>query len=45
MILWLEHHLEQYKGTVICITHDRYFLDNVAWMADWSLDAGKGYTI
>jgi ATPase subunit of ABC transporter with duplicated ATPase domains len=29
-ILWLEHHLDQYKGTVICVTHDRYFLDNVA---------------
>jgi ATPase subunit of ABC transporter with duplicated ATPase domains len=27
---WLEHHLQQYKGTVIAITHDRYFLDNVA---------------
>jgi ATP-binding cassette ChvD family protein len=40
-ILWLEHHLEQYKGTVICITHDRYFLDNVAgWILE--LDAGKG---
>jgi ATP-binding cassette ChvD family protein len=40
-ILWLEHHLEQYKGTVICITHDRYFLDNVAgWILE--LDGGKG---
>ena len=40
-ILWLEHHLEQYKGTVICITHDRYFLDNVAgWILE--LDNGKG---
>jgi ATPase subunit of ABC transporter with duplicated ATPase domains len=29
-ILWLEHHLQNYKGTVIAITHDRYFLDNVA---------------
>ena len=29
-ILWLEHHLQQYKGTVIAVTHDRYFLDNVA---------------
>ena len=28
-VLWLEHHLAQYKGTIICITHDRYFLDNV----------------
>jgi ATP-binding cassette ChvD family protein len=40
-ILWLEHHLEQYKGTVICITHDRYFLDNIAgWILE--LDGGKG---
>ena len=29
---WLEHHLAQYKGTVIAVTHDRYFLDNVSWM-------------
>ncbi|MES2621031.1 MAG: ATP-binding cassette domain-containing protein, partial [Bacteroidota bacterium] len=34
-VLWLEHHLAQYKGTVICITHDRYFLDNVAgWILE-----------
>ncbi len=40
-VLWLEHHLEQYPGTVICVTHDRYFLDNVAgWILE--LDAGKG---
>ena len=40
-ILWLEHHLEQYKGTVICVTHDRYFLDNVAgWILE--LDRGEG---
>src|SRR5580692_2902468 len=40
-VLWLEHHLAQYKGTIICITHDRYFLDNVAgWILE--LDAGKG---
>ena len=40
-VLWLEHHLAQYKGTVICITHDRYFLDNVAgWILE--LDGGKG---
>lgn len=40
-VLWLEHHLAQYKGTVICITHDRYFLDNVAgWILE--LDAGRG---
>ncbi|SHG01141.1 ATP-binding cassette protein, ChvD family [Mariniphaga anaerophila] len=40
-ILWLEMHLQQYKGTVICITHDRYFLDNVAgWILE--LDRGQG---
>ncbi len=40
-ILWLEHHLKQYKGTVIAITHDRYFLDNVAgWILE--LDRGEG---
>jgi len=40
-VLWLEHHLEQYKGTVICVTHDRYFLDNVAgWILE--LDRGEG---
>ena len=40
-ILWLEHHLQQYKGTVIAITHDRYFLDNVAgWILE--LDRGEG---
>jgi ATP-binding cassette ChvD family protein len=40
-ILWLEHHLHQYKGTVIAITHDRYFLDNVAgWILE--LDRGEG---
>ncbi len=40
-ILWLEAHLAQYKGTVICITHDRYFLDNVAgWILE--LDRGMG---
>ncbi|HOI48592.1 MAG TPA: energy-dependent translational throttle protein EttA, partial [Prolixibacteraceae bacterium] len=40
-ILWLEQHLQQYKGTVICITHDRYFLDNVAgWILE--LDRGEG---
>jgi sulfate-transporting ATPase len=33
-ILWLEHHLEQYKGTVICITHDRYFLDKKFYNAN-----------
>ena len=40
-IQWLEMHLAQYKGTVICITHDRYFLDNVAgWILE--LDRGEG---
>ena len=38
---WLEQHLEQYKGTVLCVTHDRYFLDNVAgWILE--LDRGEG---
>ncbi len=38
---WLEQHLHQYPGTVICITHDRYFLDNVAgWILE--LDRGEG---
>lgn len=38
---WLEQHLAQYKGTVICVTHDRYFLDNVAgWILE--LDRGEG---
>ncbi len=40
-ILWLERHLQNYKGTVIAITHDRYFLDNVAgWILE--LDRGEG---
>lgn len=40
-VQWLEHHLQQYKGTVIAITHDRYFLDNVAgWILE--LDRGEG---
>ena len=40
-VQWLETHLQQYKGTVICITHDRYFLDNVAgWILE--LDRGEG---
>jgi len=40
-VLWLEQHLQQYKGTVISITHDRYFLDNVAgWILE--LDRGEG---
>lgn len=38
---WLEQHLEQYTGTVLCVTHDRYFLDNVAkWILE--LDRGEG---
>lgn len=38
---WLEHHLDSYKGTVIAVTHDRYFLDNVAgWILE--LDRGEG---
>ncbi|HRT79633.1 MAG TPA: energy-dependent translational throttle protein EttA [Bacteroidales bacterium] len=40
-ITWLEQHLQQYKGTVIAVTHDRYFLDNVAgWILE--LDRGEG---
>lgn len=40
-VQWLEQHLEQYKGTVLCVTHDRYFLDNVAgWILE--LDRGEG---
>jgi energy-dependent translational throttle protein EttA len=40
-VAWLEHHLKQYKGTVIAVTHDRYFLDNVAgWILE--LDRGEG---
>jgi ATP-binding cassette ChvD family protein len=40
-VLWLEQHLQQYSGTVIAVTHDRYFLDNVAgWILE--LDRGQG---
>jgi ATP-binding cassette ChvD family protein len=40
-VAWLEHHLQAYPGTVIAVTHDRYFLDNVAgWILE--LDRGKG---
>lgn len=40
-VLWLEHYLQDYKGTVIAVTHDRYFLDNVAgWILE--LDRGEG---
>jgi sulfate-transporting ATPase len=41
-VAWLEKHLEDYKGTVVAVTHDRYFLDNVAgWILE--LDRGRGY--
>ena len=41
-VAWLEHHLARYPGTVIAVTHDRYFLDNVAgWILE--LDRGRGY--
>ena len=40
-VAWLEHHLQRYEGTVIAVTHDRYFLDNVAgWILE--LDRGQG---
>jgi ATP-binding cassette ChvD family protein len=40
-VAWLEQHLEEYKGTVVAVTHDRYFLDNVAgWILE--LDRGRG---
>ncbi len=40
-VAWLEHHLQEYRGTVIAVTHDRYFLDNVAgWILE--LDRGEG---
>jgi sulfate-transporting ATPase len=38
-VAWLEHHLQQYEGTVIAVTHDRYFLDNVA---EWIMELDKG---
>ncbi len=41
-VFWLERHLQQYKGTVIAVTHDRYFLDNVA---GWILELDRGYGI
>ena len=41
-VLWLEQHLEKYQGTVVAVTHDRYFLDNVAgWILE--LDRGRAY--
>ncbi len=41
-VAWLEHHLREYKGTVIAVTHDRYFLDNVA---GWILELDRGFGI
>ncbi len=41
-VSWLEHHLQQYEGTVIAVTHDRYFLDNVA---GWILELDRGHGI
>jgi len=41
-VAWLEHHIQQYAGTVIAITHDRYFLDNVA---GWILELDRGHGI
>lgn len=41
-VAWLERHLKEYRGTVIAVTHDRYFLDNVA---EWILELDRGYGI
>ncbi len=41
-VAWLEHHLKQYPGTIIAVTHDRYFLDNVA---GWILELDRGHGI
>jgi sulfate-transporting ATPase len=41
-VAWLEHHLQRYAGTVIAVTHDRYFLDNVA---GWILELDRGHGI
>jgi ATP-binding cassette ChvD family protein len=41
-VAWLEHHLKQFEGTVIAVTHDRYFLDNVA---GWILELDRGHGI
>src|SRR5574337_975303 len=41
-VAWLEHHMQNYAGTVIAVTHDRYFLDNVA---GWILELDRGYGI
>ena len=41
-VSWLEQHLAKYRGTVVAVTHDRYFLDNVAqWILE--IDRGKGF--
>jgi ATP-binding cassette ChvD family protein len=41
-VAWLEHHLKEFRGTIVAITHDRYFLDNVAeWILE--LDRGEGF--
>ena len=43
-VAWLERHLEEYKGTIVAVTHDRYFLDNVAgWILE--LDRGRGHPL
>ena len=43
-VAWLERHLREYEGTVIAVTHDRYFLDNVAgWILE--LDRGRGHPL
>ncbi len=41
-VAWLERHLEEFKGTVVAVTHDRYFLDNVA---KWILELDRGYGV
>jgi ATP-binding cassette ChvD family protein len=41
-VAWLEHHLQSYEGTIIAVTHDRYFLDNVA---EWILELDRGHGI
>ena len=41
-VAWLEHHIQRYEGTVIAVTHDRYFLDNVA---GWILELDRGHGI
>jgi len=41
-VAWLEHHLQQYEGTIIAVTHDRYFLDNIA---GWILELDRGHGI